>query len=242
MTRVFKPMPEPRADAEALPCDRDAFRAERERMVTAQIERDGINNPRILQAFRRVPRHAFVPDALRNDAYQDRPLPLGFGQTISQPFIVAAMTAAVAPTAADKCLEVGTGSGYQTAILAELCNVTYSIEYLPAVAEQGRKNIESCGYAADRIRLKVGDGYLGWPELAPFDVVVVTAAPEQVPLPLLEQLAVGGRLVIPVGPRDRSQRLELWIRHQPGAGRDALSHRVLLDVRFVPMLGRAESR
>ena len=151
----------------------------------------------MLRALRRVPRHRFVPDDVSDAAYEDRPLPIGHGQTISQPAVVAVMSAAVAPKATDRCLEIGTGSGYQAAVLAELCARVYSIEYVHELARFGEKNLRATGYGSDRVALRTGDGYRGWPDAAPFHVIVVTAAPERVPAPLLEQLAQGGRLVIP---------------------------------------------
>ena len=216
--------------------------AERERMVRETIEADGIKDGRVLAAMRRVARHRFVPDSVSIEAYEDRPLPIVHDQTISQPFIVAFMTAAVAPKPSDKCLEIGTGSGYQAAILAELCRRTYSIEYLPDVARFGEANLRRCGYGRDRVELRVGDGYRGWPEAAPFDVIVVTAAPEQVPTPLLAQLGVGGRLVVPVGSQQGTQQLELWTRAGTGPDASALERRRLLPVRFVPLLGEAQQR
>lgn len=211
-------------------------------MVSEQISSRGINSPAVLKAMRRVPRHAFVTERRQADAYKDRPLPIGSEQTISQPFIVAYMTQAVAPDSRSKCLEIGTGSGYQAAVLAEICDVVYSIEYLPAVARFGERNLRAAGYEASQVRLRVGDGYGGWPEAAPFDVIVVTAAPSSVPAPLLEQLAVGGRLVIPVGSGSYGQRLELW-RRQKAGGRDddAFTKTDLVSVRFVPFLGPGEA-
>jgi protein-L-isoaspartate(D-aspartate) O-methyltransferase len=210
---------------------------DRERMVRDDIAGRDVRDESVLAAMRKVPRHAFVPEASRDLAYADRPLPIGNAQTISQPYIVAFMTEAAAPRPTDRCLEIGTGSGYQAAVLAELCRKTHSIEYLPDVARRGKSNLRALGYGPDRVELRVGDGYLGWPEAAPFDVVLVTAAPEQVPKPLLEQLAVGGRLVIPVGSRDGAQELERWTRLGPGQGSDAFERKRLMSVRFVPFLG-----
>ncbi len=209
--------------------------AERERLVDAALKAEGIRNQAVLRAMRTVPRHAFVPKSLQREAYANRPLPIGGGQTISQPYIVAAMTAAAAPTSDDECLEIGTGSGYQAAVLAELCRKVYSIEYLPEVAAFGEKNLRALGYGPKQVKLRVGDGYRGWPEAAPFDVIVVTAAPDHVPKPLLEQLAPGGRLVIPVERSEGIQQLELWKKDERGK----LQHQVLLGVRFVPFLGDA---
>jgi protein-L-isoaspartate(D-aspartate) O-methyltransferase len=221
--------PEPAAFAER--------RDERNRLVRS-IERQGVRDPVVLAAMRRVPRHAFVPNLLQSEAYEDRPLPIGSGQTISQPYIVAFMTEAVSAKRTDKCLEIGTGSGYQAAVLAEVCEKTYSIEYLPELAERAKDTLRRLGYGADRIELRTGDGYAGWREAAPFDVVMVTAAPETVPQPLLDQLAMGGRLVIPVGPSPHDQALERYRRVAPGRAASAFVWERLLDVRFVPFLGR----
>jgi protein-L-isoaspartate(D-aspartate) O-methyltransferase len=205
-------------------------------LVELAIEGAGVSDPRVLAAMRRVPRHRFVPEAVRREAYANRPLTIGYGQTISQPYIVAAMTEAAKPTATDQCLEIGTGSGYQAAVLAEVCGRVFSIEYLPKVAEFGAANLKQLGYG-DRVELRVGDGYLGWPQAAPFQVIVVTAAPPQVPEPLMDQLAVGGRLVIPVGSEHGAQQLERWTRVKEGRDESAFERESLMGVRFVPFLG-----
>lgn len=211
-------------------------KAKRQRMVEEQLVKRGITDVRVLDAMRTVPRHRFVPKALELAAHEDGPLPIVGGQTISQPYIVAFMTEAARAPRAGRCLEIGTGSGYQAAVLAELCGETYSIEYLPEVAEFGRRNLEALGYLDRGVHLRVGDGYAGWPERAPFDAIVVTAAPERVPAPLLEQLAVGGRLVIPVGGQ-YSQQMEVWTRLRPGSDSSAFSRERSFGVRFVPFLG-----
>ncbi|HEU4581987.1 MAG TPA: protein-L-isoaspartate(D-aspartate) O-methyltransferase [Polyangiaceae bacterium] len=211
-------------------------REERERMVRAQIEARGIEDPRVLEALRTVPRHRFVPEHSREGAYADSPLPIAGDQTISQPYIVAFMSEAAQISPSDRCLEIGTGSGYQTAVLAELCREVYSVEYLPEVAAFGRENLGALGYLERGVHLRVGDGYEGWPEFAPYDVILVTAAPRRVPKPLLRQLALGGRLLSPVG-LEREQNLELWTRRRAGDGRAAFSREILFGVRFVPFLG-----
>lgn len=228
------------AAAEPSPAGSAAYaerRSEREEFVRQTIEERGVTNTEVLRAMRKVPRHRFVMPADASRAYTDRPLGIPRGQTISQPYIVAAMTEAAAPTATSKCLEIGTGSGFQAAILAELCGEVFSIEYLPEVAEFGKSNLRRLGYDDRRVHLRTGDGYRGWPEAAPFDVIVVTAAPEEVPAPLLEQLAQGGRLVIPVGPETGIQILERWTRVRAGKGAGAFDRERLMGVRFVPFLG-----
>jgi protein-L-isoaspartate(D-aspartate) O-methyltransferase len=214
-------------------------RVEERQRLADSIEEEGVSDSRVLGAVRRVPRHAFVPADVVDMAYADRPLPIGNDQTISQPYIVAAMTEAVEAKPTSRCLEIGTGSGYQAAILAEICKVVYSIEYLPDVAAFGEKNLRHLGYGPDRVHLKVGDGYEGWPSAAPFDAIMVTAAPEKVPPPLLQQLKVRGKLVIPVGPEDDVQYLERWTRLREGDGPDAFDRDRLMGVRFVPFLGEA---
>ena len=227
------------ADAQAAFAERQT---RRDRMVDETIVARGVTDVRVVTAMRKVPRHRFVPPAQRDLAYEDRPLPIGDGQTISQPYIVAFMTQAARPSPNDRCLEIGTGSGYQAAVLAEVCADVFSIEYLPSVAARGERALRSLGYGPDRVHLRVGDGYRGWPEQAPFEVILVTAAPESVPPPLLEQLAVGGRLVIPVGRQSGAQGLERWTRRQPGSKREAFKVDELMQVSFVPFLGEAAAR
>jgi len=197
-------------------------------MVDEQIARRGIRDQRVLAAMRKIERHRFVSEAQRSGAYEDHPLPVGEGQTISQPYIVALMTEALALQGDERVLEVGTGSGYQTAILAELAAEVYSVEILPRLAEQARATLEDLGYRNVHIRL--GDGSEGWAEHAPYQGILVTAAPPQVPPALLEQLAEGGRLVIPVGVQ--SQELELHTRRPEGFRVERLA-----AVRFVPLVG-----
>jgi protein-L-isoaspartate(D-aspartate) O-methyltransferase len=238
--------PAPAASSGSEERDAAASRNERQRSLDAliaELARDSeIRDERVLAALRRVPRHRFVPVAMQDAAYDNFPLPIGHGQTISQPAVVAVMTAAVAPSKSDRCLEIGTGSGYQAAVLAELCGVVYSIEYVAELARFAEANLRSTGYGPDRVVLRTGDGYRGWPEAAPFQVVVVTAAPERVPEPLLAQLAPGGRLVIPVGPTGAVQRLELHRRKGQGTAADAFDVSVLMAVRFVPFVGEARDR
>ena len=172
-------------------------------MVRDQIAARGVREPRVLDAMRRVPRHLFVPEALRAAAYEDSPLPIGHGQTISQPFIVAWMTEALQVTPQSRVLEIGTGSGYQAAVLSLVVADVYTIEIVAPLAESARHTLESLGYT--NVHAMVGDGYAGWPEHAPFDAIIVTAAPDHVPQPLIDQLRVGGRLVVPVGGRGAQQ-------------------------------------
>lgn len=209
------------------------MRREREEMVRRQLEGRDIDDPRVLEAMRRVPRHRFVPDELRDRSYNDRPLPIGNQQTISQPYIVALMTQLAEPEPSDRALDVGTGSGYQAAVLAELTGEVFSIEILESLAEEARERLCSLGY--DNIRFQAGDGYQGWPEHAPFDLIVVAAAPDHVPQPLVDQLALGGKLVIPVGTRG-GQNL-LVIEKSPD-GR--IHRREVAPVAFVPMTGEAD--
>jgi len=202
----------------------------RRRMVSEQIEGRGVRDPRVLEAMRRVPRHLFVPPGLRARAHEDNPLPIGEGQTISQPYIVAFMTEAARLRPGDRVLEVGTGSGYQAAVLSALGARVFSIEILPGLAESARRSLEAAGF--EDVAVRTGDGFRGWPEEAPFDAILVTAAPDEVPAPLLEQLKQGGRIVIPVGTG--SQELIRMTRTEHGFEREEL-----LPVRFVPMTGEA---
>jgi protein-L-isoaspartate(D-aspartate) O-methyltransferase len=182
--------------------DRDEGRygRDRERMVEEQLVARGVTDPRVLAALRRVPRHRFVQEALRDRAYGDHPLPIGEEQTISQPFIVGFMSSLLELSGQEKVLEIGTGSGYQTAVLAELARRVCSIERLPRLAERARATLEALGY--DNVWVRVGNGTLGWPDQAPFDRIIVTAGGPAVPPPLVQQLAEGGRMVLPVGNAD----------------------------------------
>ncbi len=204
----------------------DPFLEPRRRLVE-DLRRHGIRNETVLAAMLRVPRHRFVPGDIRSLAYEDRPLPIGLDQTISQPYVVAFMTEVVRPSPGDRVLEIGTGSGYQAAILAELVKEVDTIEIIPELAARASTTLRDLGYR--NIRTRVGDGYLGWPERAPFDAIVVTAAPPEVPAALVAQLAVGGRMVVPVGTGD--QELRLITRHADGT-----TEKTLIPVRFVPMV------
>ncbi len=201
--------------------------AERERMVATQIAPRGISDPAVLRAMRAVKRHEFVPDRERRNAYDDRPLPIGYGQTISQPFIVAYMTEVVHPRSSHRVLEVGTGSGYQAAVLAEIVDSVYTIEIVPQLAGSSRALLGRLGYT--NVLTRSGDGYYGWPGAGPFDAIVVTAAAEHIPPPLIAQLAEGGRMVIPVGTPFLTQSLML-VEKRKGK----VTTRSLMPVRFVP--------
>jgi len=208
----------------------ERFRAQRKAMVSQQIEARGIDDPDVLRAMRTVPRHLFVSAEYRQEAYGDHPLPIGLNQTISQPYIVALMTQLADPDPGDVVLEVGTGSGYQAAVLAEIVRSVYTIEILAPLGERARARLEELGYS--NVQSRIGDGYQGWKEHAPFDAILVTAAAEQIPAPLIEQLKPGGTLVIPVGERDRVQTLMLVKKDADGK----TISRSLIPVRFVPLV------
>ncbi len=223
-------VPEPPAVTEG----QDPFAGPRRAMVSRQIRARGVEDERVLAAMGRVPREEFVPEDRRSHAYEDRALPIGEDQTISQPYIVAVMTELLELKEGDKVLEIGTGSGYQAAILAELTPHVYTIEILRTLAERAQATLTRLGY--DSVKAKTGDGYLGWPEYAPFDAIIVTCAPESVPKPLQEQLKEGGRMVIPVGPQWTGQTLYLLRKR-----RGKLKQTAVIPVRFVPMVhGKGE--
>jgi protein-L-isoaspartate(D-aspartate) O-methyltransferase len=208
----------------------DPFRQVREAMVEDQIKARGITDTRVLAAMRTLPRHAFVPDNFLDEAYQDHPLPVGEGQTISQPYIVALMTSRLELKGSEKVLEIGTGSGYQAAILARLSKEVHTVERIPELAAKAISTLKELGI--ENVIVHLGDGSLGWPEAAPYDRIIVTAAAPAVPEELTSQLAPGGRLIIPVGER-WNQMLEEW--EKTGAG---LEKRDVLPVVFVPLLGQ----
>jgi protein-L-isoaspartate(D-aspartate) O-methyltransferase len=203
----------------------------RDRMVEQQIEERGVRDAAVLSAMRKVPRDRFVPERLAARAYDDRPLPIGEGQTISQPYIVAMMTEALRLRPDDRVLEIGTGSGYAAAVLAVIAAEVYTIERLAGLAESARRRLAELGYA--NVHVRHGDGSLGWPEHAPYDAIVVTASGPNVPPALLEQLAIGGRLVIPIGPDMDEQRLVRIER----SGADCYEREILESVAFVPLIG-----
>ena len=203
----------------------DSFSRQRAAMVAEQIQRRGVRDPRVLAAMRAEPRHLFVPESMRDVAYTDRPLPIGHGQTISQPFIVAYMTEALSVSPAHTVLEIGTGSGYQAAVLGRLARAVYTIEIVPELARQAATTLKELGYA--NVHVREGDGYAGWPAHAPFDRIMVTAAPEQIPQPLVDQLALGGRMVIPVGGANQ------WLMVVEKTPTGVIERRTI-PVRFVP--------
>jgi protein-L-isoaspartate(D-aspartate) O-methyltransferase len=221
------------------------YTAQREaliREVQAQVAelRDELGfdqlDPAVIDALRRTPRHAFVPPILRLEAYGNHPLPIGRGQTISQPFVVAIMTHLLEVKAGDKVYELGTGSGYQAAVLAQMGVEVYSVEIVTELAERAADILAELGY--ERVHVRAGDGYLGWPEAAPFDAVVVTAALDHVPQPLVDQLKIGGRLVMPIGEAGWTQQLVVLVKTPEGT----LERRNILPVRFVPVTGPGAGR
>ncbi len=206
----------------------DRYKNQREQMVKDHIAARGVNDQHTLEAMRSVKRHKLVPEAMLPHAYEDRPLPIGNGQTISQPFIVAYMTQAIRPRPGMKVLEIGTGSGYQAAVLAEIVDSVYTIETVEPLARRAKSKLDEMGYT--NIMYKVGDGYFGWEEHAPFDAIIVTAAPEEIPPRLVEQLKAGGQMIIPVGATGNEQHLLLVEKEEDGE----YTTRNLLPVRFVP--------
>lgn len=204
----------------------------RTKMVDEQIARRGVTDSAVLDAMRAVPRHRFVPDRYLSEAYADYPLPIGDEQTVSQPFVVAVMTEAVGLSPGDTVLEIGTGSGYQTAVLAEIADHVYTIEIVETLGQDAASTLAALGYR--NVDVKIGDGYRGWPEHAPFDVIIVTAAPDHIPPPLVDQLAIGGRMVLPLGAYNQS--LVVVMKTSDGLRREER-----FGVRFVPMTGEAQS-
>ena len=213
--------------------EKDEYAPQRETMVSQQIAARGISDELVLKAMRKVRRHEFVPDDMKAYAYDDRPLPIGENQTISQPYIVALMTETLGLKGGEKILEIGTGSGYQAAILAEIVAEVYTIEIVESLAKTAEERLNRLGYK--NITVRFGDGYKGWEEHAPFDGIIVTCAPDHVPQPLADQLKIGGRMVIPVG--DQFQELALLIKTE-----DGMERKNVAPVRFVPMTGEAQEK
>lgn len=230
------PSPSPSPTAMETPSEptptleRDPFATYRERMVRSQIEARGVKDPQVLEAMRDIPRQEFVPREYQEYSYADQPLPIGYGQTISQPYMVAVMTELLGVEEGDKVLEVGTGSGYQAAILAEITDEVYTVEIIPELAESAAARLKRLGY--DQVKVANLDGYYGWEKYAPYDGIIVTCAPDHVPPPLLEQLKDGGRLVIPVGPPGAYQTL--WLIKREG---DEFRYENWGGVTFVPLTG-----
>ncbi|RLC78026.1 MAG: protein-L-isoaspartate O-methyltransferase [Chloroflexi bacterium] len=208
----------------------DPYVEKRKQMVESQIRARGVKDERVLAVMEKVPRHEFVPPEYLSQAYADHPLPIGYGQTISQPYIVAVMTELLRLKPGDKVLEIGTGSGYQAAILAEITDKVYTVEIIPELARSAEERLRRLGYT--QVKVKNADGYYGWEEYAPYDAIIVTCAPDHVPRPLIRQLKDGGRLVIPVGPPGGYQ--SLWLIEKHG---EEIKSRNVMGVLFVPMLG-----
>lgn len=213
----------------------DKFEKQRESMVRWQLEARGIKDPRVLDAFRRVPRHEFVLEKYQSDAYSDHPLPIGEGQTISQPYMVAIMTELLQLTGNEKVLEIGTGSGYQTAILSLLAKEVYTIEIIEPLAKSAEERLKRLGY--NNVYVRVGDGYQGWPENAPFDGIIITCAPPYLPEPLKEQLAEGGKIVAPIGEKGQMQILTVFEKKN-----GKIVKREEGGCFFVPMTGEIEKK
>ena len=220
--------PDPVPPVQATASEESVFARARDSMVASQIVVRGVRDPKTLAAMRDVPRHLFVPPSLMKEAYEDRPLPIGHGQTISQPYIVAFMTEALGLKGGEKVLEVGAGSGYQSAVLSRIAAKVFGIEIVEPLARDARQRLVRLGYS--NVEIRAGDGYLGWPEHAPFDAIMVTAAAPRVPEPLKRQLKDGGRLILPVG--DQTQELRIVTRRK-----DRFDEENVLPVRFVPMTG-----
>lgn len=231
------PSPSPSVAATEAPPEptatlkRDPFAPYRENMVRSQIEARGVKGPQVLESMRSVPRHEFVPREYQEFSYADQPLPIGYGQTISQPYMVAVMTTLLDLEEDDRVLEVGTGSGYQAAVLAEIIDEVYTVEIIPELAESAAATLKRLGYG--QVKVANLDGYYGWQEYAPYDAIIVTCAPDHVPPPLLQQLKDGGRLVIPVGPPGAYQTL--WVVKREGD--EFLYKNVMEWIRFVPLTG-----
>ena len=230
------PTPPPGEPAGSLPplVDSAEHKKERERLVSRYVEPAGVRDPAVLAAMRKVPRHLFVPPAQQAQAYADHPLPIGHEQTISQPSLVAFMTELLKVDRESRVLEIGTGSGYQAAILGELVREVCTVEIVRPLGEEAARRLARMRY--DNVHVHVGDGYQGWPAHAPFDAIIVTCAPERVPKPLVDQLKTGGRMCVPVGPMRGSQELFLLIKQTDGT----LAQQSVLPVRFVPMTGEAK--
>ena len=220
--------PEPVPPVQVTASEESVYEKARDAMVASQIVIRGVRDPKTLSAMRAVPRHLFVPPALMKEAYRDHPLPIGHGQTISQPYIVAFMTEALGLQGGEKVLEVGAGSGYQSAVLSRIAGRVFGIEILDPLAQEARLRMARLGYT--NVEIRAGDGYLGWPEQAPFDAIMVTAAAPRVPEPLKQQLKDGGRLILPIG--DYAQELRVVTRKG-----GTFEERSVLAVQFVPMTG-----
>jgi protein-L-isoaspartate(D-aspartate) O-methyltransferase len=212
----------------------DPYTHQREWMLKSQIEARGVTNVSVLQAMLSIPRHLFVPIPYENRAYEDRPLPIGYDQTISQPYMVGFMTQAIDPKATDRILEIGTGCGYQAAVLAQICKEVYTIEIIEQLGLHAKLNLAQLGYR--NIHVGVGDGYQGWPEAAPFDAIIITAACPKIPEPLIQQLKIGGTIIVPVGDSPENQVLIRAIKTEEG-----LVEEPLFPVQFVPLTGHGGS-